>query len=64
MTPRYRLSDKGILLSWNEAERKFVPVDCGEYQHYCGKICRRFATTGDTAVLKCQKPEIFIQLEE
>ena len=64
MTTRYRLSDKGILLAYNEIERKFVPVDCGEFQHYCGKICKRFTTTGDTAVLKCQKPEIHIDLED
>ncbi len=65
--PRYRMSDKGVLQIWNEKTRLFNPVDCFNYQHFCGTDCEYFkvCTPNDNNVsLTCADPNWVLTIEE
>jgi hypothetical protein len=64
MTSRYRISDQGVLLIFNDNERRWNPIECSFYQHYCYMDCTDFKVDGDTATLKCCKEDMILELED
>ena len=66
---RYRLSDLGVLLYF---DKRWIPVECPIYQHFCTEECADFILKGNTATLKCEqevaddgsKHDVVIELEE
>ena len=64
MTYKYRLSDIGILLEQQDPYEKYEPVNCPDYERYCGTWCKKFVAGGDSAIVKCGEVEIYLELEE
>ena len=64
MTSRYRISDQGILLIFNDTERRWTPMECSCYQHFCCVECTDFKIKNDTAILKCGNDVMVLNLED
>ena len=59
----YRLSDLGVL-HFKGSDNMWHPVDCGDYEKYCGMGCKYFKANGNTAILGCCLPETVVELED
>jgi hypothetical protein len=63
---RYRISDKGILLYFNDTSRRWEPINCSDIERYCGIDCHFFkvSTPKDNNVtLKCVESHVILEIE-
>jgi len=64
MTPRYRMSDLGVLLWFSDELRRWIPFECRHYQHYCSDECRDLHIKGNVAEQRCVVPGDTFELED